>query len=796
MLKLLYLKFKSLLKTVYFIPLEAGWVSVLISLVGSLVLAPVVTIAILITHLFKLLDMLWIKLSYIWCSEKNLLLEPLNDVDYLIWKTSIFGQPLIMCFFVTDQTPSDYMEDSLIWRIESRDAFGESGKTAESQRDQKCFHRRASQRSFQGESLPNAQRKNKRFFCTVESYLGRLWFKFAKNDYDTSKNIVKLTPAQVRLIIKSPELIVDGKSLTTLSERVSYLEKRVGGEENRETLKEEEMREFYNLLFTCEASQLSVKRPCWRIILLDDVIWNGAKSSILVGQFHHVIGDGSTLTEFVSKTILDGPGTNVPREKKIKGVTRSAKFWHQWVNGLLWAAIAGPITLLKASLQARPERSWDSPLKKRSQRSNKVASAGPLNLSLSEVNLLKDRLNENLKSGELAGGDGEECPEELNNYAKIERQEPNLCSTMSRRGKRKSGETTQAFVSRENNKESHRFSKRITFNDIILSCIASGYSKYVNFYISGPDHLENASNSSTSTHSPASHPLCSSSWIERDTEETGISTSVTPSSRGPEKNSEKENGISSSASQSLSPSSFHFDDKSPYSSVLKYDSITNSQDLDADLELFHKRLAASPLSKRRGGKQLSQKLALGSTQHPGVSKDAELSTLCHSNLNVVVTTNNRVKPPTKLDNAFSTIVLPIPTCPLASPFERLKCVFESLQEYRKTSLPIIFIRYIKYTISLSPYALLFLWRPHSKSCSMYYSSVPGPKNCSFMSKTIRDMTFALPLTDHIGLGISVFSFEDIVSISCTFDEEIIINPSLLLESIRLSFEELKEGVLT
>ncbi|OII73941.1 uncharacterized protein cubi_02743 [Cryptosporidium ubiquitum] len=765
MLKQLHQNSKNLLKTVYFIPLEGGWVSVLISVLGSILLSPVAAIGIITTYIFKLFDIIWIRLSYLWCSERHLLLEPLNDIDYLMWRTAFHGQPLIMCFFVTDRIPANQVEKHLIWRIENKDAFHESNKD---------YPYISSKPGSKYVSLSNNLRENKRFFCKVESSLGRLWFKYAGNEYDTSRNIIKLTPKHARIILSKPELVMDKDSLKTLSERISDFSDESESNYKESSLSEEEMKNFYNLLFNCGDCQLSIERPCWRIILLDDVIWNDTQSSILIGQFHHVIGDGSTLTEFVKKTVLDCQETSKLKQEKMKGVTRSARFWHQWVNGLIWAAVAGPITLLKAALQARPERSWDTPSKRRSKRSNKISSAGPVNLSLKEVNLVKDKLNEDLNLRERTIYENNNKQDTTSNaYISTEcnsqlldnRYKTELISRKRTQNLSNSKDQT----SKVSKKETTHFSKRITFNDIILSCIASGYSKYVNYYISNRGDSGETSNSSTSAHSPVA--MSPNPGLMKD---MPLPATVTPSSRR-SNDYEKEN-----ATRSTSP--FHFDDKSPYSSVLKYDSITSSHDLDAELD-FH------------SNSQIKEKINGLYSGNYFPHKENDLSLLCHSNLNVVVTTNNRVKPPTKLDNGFSTIVLPIPTCPLASPSERLRCVFESLQEYRKTSLPIIFIRYIQYTLCLSPYALLCLWRPHSKSCSMYYSSVPGPKNCCFMNKKIRDMTFALPLTDHIGLGISVFSFDDKVSVSCTFDEEIILNPSLLLKSIKLSFEELKAGVL-
>ncbi|KAJ1609701.1 putative signal peptide-containing protein [Cryptosporidium canis] len=760
MLRLFYQNSKTLLKTVYFIPLEGGWISVLISVLGSLILFPVLTVGILTTHLFKLFDLVWIRLSYLWCRERHLLLEPLNDVDYLMWRSNFFGQTLIMCFFVTDSVPTDQVEKYLVWRIENKDAFQDSAED---------FPPEFQTPGAKYTSLPNSLRKNKRLFCKVESSLGRLWFKYAGDRYDTSKNIIKLTPVHARMILSRPELVMDKDSPKNLAERISDLEKACETEFSSTSLSEDEVKDLYSLLFNCEDLQLSIERPCWRIILVDNAIWNGNHSSILIGQFHHVIGDGSTLTEFVKRTVLDNAETSRVKRESIKGVTRSARFWHQWVSGLLWAAIAGPITLLKAALQARPERSWDAPSKRRSSRSNRISSAGPINLSLDDVNLVKDKLNEELNSRQvlpdLSTNDQNTSTDGSASLFDHSKEKPKL---VQRRGYQNLAGDARKGV-QTNNGESHKFSKRITFNDIILSCIASGYSKYVNHYISAPEIHDSTSNSSTSAHSPVSS-------IAKTSPQTlaQLQTLSTPSSRR-NGDQNKESG-----SQSISP--FHFDDKSPYSSVLKYDSISSSQDFDGELDVHLKP-------------QMKAKINAVYSGSCSPCKENDLSLLCHSNLNVVVTTNNRVSSPTKLDNAFSTIVLPIPTCPLASPSERLRCVFESLQEYRKTSLPIIFIRYIQYTLSLSPYALLCLWRPHSKSCSMYYSSVPGPKSCSFMNKRIRDMTFALPLTDHIGLGVSVFSFDDKVSVSCTFDEEIILNPSLLLESIKLSFEELKSGVL-
>ncbi|KAH8738763.1 hypothetical protein FG386_000554 [Cryptosporidium ryanae] len=798
-----YRKLLNSLKTIYFVPLEGGWLSITVSVIGSLVLCPVVFVLILFTYIVKVLDILWVKLSYLCCNEKHLLFEPLNDLDYLMWRTRRFGQPLIMCFFAVDHIEIDSIVENLIYRIENKDAFRGVRNTER----QINFFR---------------YKENKRLFCKVDKSLGRLWYKFMEGEYNIRKNIIKLNPYQTRYLIKNPHLVLDNDLDENLEERLKTFEyKEYKINSSNEKLSESETIDFYSMLYSCEKGQLSLKRPCWRIIVLDNVNWKGTTSSVVIGQFHHVIGDGSTLTELINKTILDFPDTITKENSKpINGVTKSAAFWHRWISGLVWAAIAGPITLIKAALQARPERSWDSPNKIRPKRSKNVRSLGPINLQLSEINLLKDKLNHSFFS-----------LNETNPSSNME------ISTLSNRktgyneftnGVRKRGtvfpdnynlneihsEINAKNNNRNNNLEGEnrtKFSKRITFNDIILSCIASGYTKYVNHYLSLNDLDKTLSQNSTEISTPTSLRRS----IDENLESEQIykqRSSITPS----------KNNLNSREISLTSP--IHFDDKSPYSSVLKYDSISEIYDLDGILDskkgfrrnsssnsqstefssgkriLDEKYNSVSSNEKPIKGFEIIEKIydailfgfsGIGSTNR---SKDTnDLANICHSNLNVVVTTNNRTDLPEKLDNAFSIIVLPIPTCPKVSPSERLRCVFESLQEYRNTSLPIIFIRYIKYTLSVSPFLLLLLWIPHSSSCSIYYSSVPGPKECTFMNKGIKDMTFGLPLTDNIGLGVSIFTFENKVSISITYDEDIIINPRLFLETIKQSFNELKFG---
>ncbi|KAK6588607.1 hypothetical protein RS030_3452 [Cryptosporidium xiaoi] len=803
-----YRKLISSLKAIYFVPLEGGWASITVSIIGSLALCPIVFLLILFTHIVKLLDVLWVKLSYAYCSEKHLLFEPLNDVDYLMWRTRRFGQPLIMCFFAVGHIEVDSIVENLIYRIENKDAF-------------------RGVRNREKKNNTPGSKENKRLFCKVDKSLGRLWYKYMKDEYNIRKNIIKLNPSRVRYLIKNPHLVLDNDLDENLEERLNNCEcEKTKMNLNDDKLSESETIEFYSMLYSCEKTQLSLKRPCWRIIILDNVNWKGIKSSVVIGQFHHVIGDGSTLTELINKTILDFPD-NITKEnsKPINGVTKSAAFWHRWISGLVWAAIAGPITLIKAALQARPERSWNSPNKRRSKRSKNVKFLGPINLPLNEVNLLKDKLNHNffnhkntysLSNINISPLDSSKINE--NEFIDGVRKRGTVSSNgntingIHHDFQEKNMNTSNDKNNNSNVEEKNRtkFSKRITFNDIILSCIASGYTKYVNHYLTLQDENNTLSQNSTEISTPTSSKDSLGSNLENE-KRYKQRPSITPS----------RNKTNSKETILLSP--IHFDDKSPYSSVLKYDSISESYDLDGMLD-SKKKLRGSNANISQSTEFSSGRRTLYENNDTNFSEESnksfeiiekiydtisfgfsgihnlnhdkannDLTNICHSNLNVVVTTNNRTDPPAKLDNAFSIIVLPIPTCPKVSPFERLRCVFESLQEYRNTSLPIIFIRYIKYTLSVSPFCLLLLWIPHSSSCSIYYSSVPGPKECSFMSKNITDMTFGLPLTDNIGLGVSIFTFENKVSVSITYDEEIIVNPSLFLETIQQSFNELKVG---
>ncbi|KAL7066596.1 hypothetical protein ACR3K2_29510 [Cryptosporidium serpentis] len=708
----------TILRKIYLIPLGSGWMAILLSISGSIVLLPFIYLVILLSYIVKFLDKIWHTISFfLYIGDRETLLEPLNDLDYLMWRTSMHSQPLITCFFVIDKTPFKQIQNVLSSRIRYKDAFG----------------------SFL-ENL-NHIKSNSRFFCIVKRIFGRFWFVYVDKKYKIEDHILNISPKVARLILDNPSMINDNeKENKSLIDVVNFLNNRStyynrNGNVDIGPLSSDEMRRFYGLLSNSGGKQLTTKKPLWRILVLDNVLWKNRSSSVLVGQFHHVIGDGSTLSQFVIKTILDNDEKCLNMSHNAH-VTKSAQFWHKWISGLLWAAIAGPVILLRASLLTRKERSWEYPTEFRPQRSSNICLAGPICIELTDINKVKHFLNNSMNK---------------DNTQKDMRSKNSIDNPKSRTAENKKNEILK--------QTRLGFSKRITFNDIILSCIASGYIKYVKLHRQGSD-------------SPAS-TLCStpaSAFVS-----SPISKFLSSEKKAQSQVRYNIDEIAAIKSYCKSTYSTQFDDLSPYSCVL-YNNNEGNYCYSTE-EKGSNALIAHDIHNDQLNEDLYQSI--------------------HSNLNVVVTTNNRITPPKKLDNAFSIIVLPIPTCPMASPSERLKCVFESLQQYRKTPLPIIFIRYVQYTLSYSPHVLLSLWHPHSKSCSLYYSSVPGPtEQCNFHKKQIRDMSFALPLTDHIGLAISVFSYKNTVSISASCDTNSISNPDLLLSCIKESFEELQSHIGT
>jgi len=164
-------------------------------------------------------------------------------------------------------------------------------------------------------------------------------------------------------------------------------------------------------------------------------------------------------------------------------------------------------------------------------------------------------------------------------------------------------------------------------------------------------------------------------------------------------------------------------------------------------------------------------------------------------LRVTIPVNIR-KPGTEfeLGNKFSLVFLPLPVH-LEDPVLRLKEVKQRMDRLKKSPDPYInfgllsSIGYLPPAIAKKAAALF------GNKASGVLTNVPGPRQpLYFAGKKIDKFMFWVPRSGHIGLGISILSYNNNVIVGIASDEGLMPDPEVLLEGFEDEFNHLLELV--
>lgn len=146
----------------------------------------------------------------------------------------------------------------------------------------------------------------------------------------------------------------------------------------------------------------------------------------------------------------------------------------------------------------------------------------------------------------------------------------------------------------------------------------------------------------------------------------------------------------------------------------------------------------------------------------------------------------------ELGNKFSLVFLSLPVH-IEDPVLRLKEVKRRMDNLKKS--PDAFVGFqILNALGLSPAriakraAQLF-----ANKATAVLTNVPGPKKpLYFAGKKIANMMFWVPRTGNIGLGISIFSYDNKVTVGVACDEKLVPDPETILEGFEDDFNHLLE----
>jgi WS/DGAT/MGAT family acyltransferase len=164
-------------------------------------------------------------------------------------------------------------------------------------------------------------------------------------------------------------------------------------------------------------------------------------------------------------------------------------------------------------------------------------------------------------------------------------------------------------------------------------------------------------------------------------------------------------------------------------------------------------------------------------------------------LRVTVPVNIR-KPGTEfeLGNKFSLVFLPLPVH-LEDPVLRLKEVKKRMDRLKTSPDPYINFGLLSSIGYLPPGIAKKAAALFGNKASGVLTNVPGPRQPLYFSgKKIEKFMFWVPRSGHIGLGVSILSYNNCVIVGIASDEGLMPDPEVLLEGFEDEFNHLLELV--
>eukprot|EP00921_Rhytidocystis_pertsovi_P015667 GHVQ01024892.1.p1 GENE.GHVQ01024892.1~~GHVQ01024892.1.p1 ORF type:complete len:770 (+),score=42.45 GHVQ01024892.1:183-2492(+) len=457
-------------------------------------------------------------------------------------------------------------------------------------------------------------------------------------------------------------------------------------------------------------------RPLWRFLVIENAehpqVTEYGKprlGSVIVFRCHHCVADGVALIELFMNHILDAPSDRnspdatptqpiVPPLKTVSGNRLLRSMY------VVYASLLAPLYLWTL-LFWRLERSWDNYTMTRPKLSRRQHFSSPLSMELKDVkyirNVLQSKGSSDLK-GPIAN--------------------------------------------------SHRY----TINDILMSLVVGGYTRY----------MDQMSRSATSERSRF--------WMD----------DVSPEDTVIKRTSE-----------------FTADDSTPSTSAATPSSAILLDTLDGG-NTPHSPGTASSYAPQATclshlcGRSLSgalKRMRSSLFSHPSDQNEISCSLLsgrvCQRHINFLLPVNLRTAANSgdKMDlrNQFTSSIIKLPTCRESScPALRVQAIAQALNDFKYYHRIAVFALFESLMYAVWPDLLNWIFDKQSRAVSAVFSNVAGPEEirpCN--GKKVFDLAFVVPRSHQIGVGISAISYGGMVHFTVASDRACLKNPNLLRRCI-------------
>ena len=166
------------------------------------------------------------------------------------------------------------------------------------------------------------------------------------------------------------------------------------------------------------------------------------------------------------------------------------------------------------------------------------------------------------------------------------------------------------------------------------------------------------------------------------------------------------------------------------------------------------------------------------------------------NINAMVPVNLRAPDDFgELGNKFALVYLNMPVS-VDDPLQRLLATKRQMDVLKNSPEPLLVYEILTALGTLPGNLAKDVIRWFTSKASLVLTNVPGPREEIYMvGKPIKELMFWVPQAGEIGLGVSIISYNGLVSLGLIADERVIAAPQRVMDAFERQFEQLAAQVL-
>ena len=170
--------------------------------------------------------------------------------------------------------------------------------------------------------------------------------------------------------------------------------------------------------------------------------------------------------------------------------------------------------------------------------------------------------------------------------------------------------------------------------------------------------------------------------------------------------------------------------------------------------------------------------------------------ISHGDITAMVPVN--LRPPDKVDrlgNDFALVYLSLPVS-LEDPLDRLTVTKYHMDVLKSSPEPFLIYQILGLIGALPPEVAKQATTWFSSKASAVLTNVPGPRQQLYLAGIpIKNLMFWVPQSGEIGLGISIMSYNGMVTLGIMVDDGLVSNPQLIMDGFEIELQAMERGIV-